>query len=187
MSERTVILYTFSKRFAMTGWRLGCAAGPTPVIEAIAKLNTNDESCTTHFIQHAGIAALRDPSGSIALLEELRRRRDATARSLANVPGIEFAVPEATFISSHGWQRQWSVSATQMLASLRPQRSTKQECRFAHGITSADHSHVKTIDFDSRIPASVKSASSADFNDLPSGSIKERNDCPTHCRHRKNS
>ncbi|MGB0729904.1 MAG: aminotransferase class I/II-fold pyridoxal phosphate-dependent enzyme, partial [Ilumatobacteraceae bacterium] len=97
MSERTVILYTFSKRFAMTGWRLGCAAGPPPVIEAIAKLNTNDESCTTHFIQHAGIAALRDPSGSLALLEELRRRRDATARGLADVPGIEFAVPEATF------------------------------------------------------------------------------------------
>ena len=97
MSERTVILYTFSKRFAMTGWRLGCAAGPTPVIEAIAKLNTNDESCTTHFIQHAGIAALRDPSGSLALLEELRRRRDATASGLADVPGIEFAVPEATF------------------------------------------------------------------------------------------
>ena len=91
------VINSFSKYFAMTGWRLGCAAGPTPVIEAIAKLNTNDESCTTHFIQHAGIAALRDPSGSLALLEELRRRRDATARGLADVPGVEFAIPEATF------------------------------------------------------------------------------------------
>ena len=189
MSERTVILYTFSKRFAMTGWRLGCAAGPTPVIEAIARLNTNDESCTTHFIQHAGIAALRDPSGSIALLEELRRRRDATARGLAPMyPASSLPFLKQPFISSPGWQRQWTVSATQMLASLRPQRSTKQECRFARGITSADHSHVKMTDlFGSRTPASVKSASSADFNDLPSGSIKERNDCPTHCRHRKNS
>jgi len=97
MSERTIILYTFSKRFAMTGWRLGCAAGPTQVIEAIAKLNTNDESCTTHFVQHAGVAALSDPSGAAPLLEELRRRRDATAAGLAEVPGIEFAVPEATF------------------------------------------------------------------------------------------
>jgi len=97
MSERTVILYTFSKRFAMTGWRLGCAAGPTQVIEAIAKLNTNDESCTTHFVQHAGVAALSDPSGAAPLLEELRRRRDATATGLAEVPGVQFAVPEATF------------------------------------------------------------------------------------------
>jgi len=97
MSERTVILYTFSKRFAMTGWRLGCAAGPVPVIEAISKLNTNDESCTTHFVQHAGVAALNDPSGAVPLLDELRRRRDATASALADVPGVEFAVPEATF------------------------------------------------------------------------------------------
>ena len=97
MSERTIILYTFSKRFAMTGWRLGCAAGPVPVIEAIAKLNTNDESCTTHFVQHAGVAALNDPSGSLPLLDELRRRRDTTASALADVPGVEFAVPEATF------------------------------------------------------------------------------------------
>ena len=37
MGERTVILYTFSKRFAMTGWRLGCAAGPVPVIEEIGR------------------------------------------------------------------------------------------------------------------------------------------------------
>ncbi len=39
MAERTVILYTFSKKFAMTGWRLGCAAGPKEVIEAISKFN----------------------------------------------------------------------------------------------------------------------------------------------------
>ncbi len=97
MVERTIILYTFSKRFAMTGWRLGCAAGPEAVIAAFARLNTNDESCTTHFIQHAGIAALEDPSGSAPMLDELRRRRDATAAGLAQVPGIEFAVPEATF------------------------------------------------------------------------------------------
>ena len=46
MAERTVILYTFSKKFAMTGWRLGCAVAPVAVAEQIAKINTNDESCT---------------------------------------------------------------------------------------------------------------------------------------------
>ena len=97
MEERTVILYTFSKKFAMTGWRLGCAAGPQQVIDMIAKLNTNDESCTTHFVQHAGVAALNDPSGAAVLLAELQRRRDATAAALADVPGVIFAAPEATF------------------------------------------------------------------------------------------
>ncbi|MEL0284204.1 MAG: pyridoxal phosphate-dependent aminotransferase, partial [Ilumatobacter sp.] len=46
MAERTVILHTFSKKFAMTGWRLGCAVAPEAIAAPIAKLNTNDESCT---------------------------------------------------------------------------------------------------------------------------------------------
>ena len=97
MAERTVILYTFSKKFAMTGWRLGCAVAPTNVADQIAKLNTNDESCTTHFVQAAGVEALRDPSGGVPILAELQRRRDAAVAALAAVPGVRCATPEATF------------------------------------------------------------------------------------------
>ncbi|MEO6652906.1 MAG: aminotransferase class I/II-fold pyridoxal phosphate-dependent enzyme [Ilumatobacteraceae bacterium] len=97
MAERTVILYTFSKKFAMTGWRLGCAAAPVEIAQQIAKINTNDESCTTHFVQAAGVAALADPSGAATLLTELERRRDATVVGLAGVPGVHCATPEATF------------------------------------------------------------------------------------------
>ena len=97
MAERTVILYTFSKKFAMTGWRLGAAVGPVRVAEQIAKLNTNDESCTTHFVQAAGVEGLRDPSGAAPILAELERRRDAAVATLAAVPGITCATPEATF------------------------------------------------------------------------------------------
>ncbi|MFA5774914.1 MAG: pyridoxal phosphate-dependent aminotransferase, partial [Ilumatobacteraceae bacterium] len=57
MQERTVILYTFSKKYAMTGWRLGAAIGPSRIIERIACLNTNEESCTTQFVQWAGVEA----------------------------------------------------------------------------------------------------------------------------------
>ncbi len=39
----------------MTGWRLGAAIAPHAIADSIAKLNTNDESCTTHFVQHAGV------------------------------------------------------------------------------------------------------------------------------------
>ena len=97
MADRTVILYTFSKKFAMTGWRLGCAAAPVHVADQIAKLNTNDESCTTHFVQAAGVEALRDPSGGAPILAELRRRRDAAVAGLEAIPGIRCATPEATF------------------------------------------------------------------------------------------
>jgi aspartate/methionine/tyrosine aminotransferase len=97
MAERTVILYTFSKKFAMTGWRLGCAAGPENVIAQIAKLNTNDESCTTHFVQVAGVEALRNPEGAAPILAELQRRRDAAIDALKRVPGLKVARPDATF------------------------------------------------------------------------------------------
>jgi aspartate/methionine/tyrosine aminotransferase len=97
MAERTVILYTFSKKFAMTGWRLGCAVAPTDVAAHIAKLNTNDESCTTHFVQAAGVEALRDPSGSAPMVAELQRRRDAAVAGLLASPGISCATPDSTF------------------------------------------------------------------------------------------
>ncbi|MFW2333887.1 pyridoxal phosphate-dependent aminotransferase [Ilumatobacter sp.] len=97
LAERTVILYTFSKKFAMTGWRLGCAVAPVAIAEQIAKINTNDESCTTHFVQAAGVEALRDPSGAAPLLAELERRRDAAVAGLSAVPGLSCPTPEATF------------------------------------------------------------------------------------------
>lgn len=98
MQERTVILYTFSKKYAMTGWRLGAAIGPDNIAAAIAKLNTNDESCTTHFVQAAGVEALTGPTqGSTALRNELQRRRDAACDILETIDGLWCPRPESTF------------------------------------------------------------------------------------------
>ena len=98
MQERTVILYTCSKRFAMTGWRLGAAIGPQAVIDVINKLNTNAESCTTHFIQRAMVEAIPgDESGPQAILQELKARRDAAVAGLNAIEGISIAPPQSTF------------------------------------------------------------------------------------------
>jgi aspartate/methionine/tyrosine aminotransferase len=98
MQQRTVILYTFSKKFAMTGWRLGAAIAPVPVAEMIAKLNTNDESCTAHFVQWAGVEGITgDQSGPAALVDVMHTRRDATVAGVNAVPGMHTACPEATF------------------------------------------------------------------------------------------
>lgn len=98
MQERTVILYTCSKRFAMTGWRCGAAIGPQPVIDMINKLNTNLESCTTHFIQRAMIDVIPgDTSGPDAILAELRKRRDAAVVGLNAIEDISIQAPASTF------------------------------------------------------------------------------------------
>jgi aspartate/methionine/tyrosine aminotransferase len=98
MAERSVILYTFSKKFAMTGWRLGASIGPKPVIDVIAKLNVNDESCSNHFIQYGALEGLTgDPSGPLQILQTLRERRDLAVDLLNRIPGVHCLRPNATF------------------------------------------------------------------------------------------
>jgi len=98
MQERSIILYTCSKRFAMTGWRLGAAIGPKSAIDIINKFNTNFESCTTHFIQKGMVEAIEgDTSGPDSIIEELRRRRDAAVAGLNAIDGISITAPNSTF------------------------------------------------------------------------------------------
>ncbi|MEW5813816.1 MAG: aminotransferase class I/II-fold pyridoxal phosphate-dependent enzyme [Spirochaetota bacterium] len=98
MEERCVILYTFSKKFAMTGWRLGAAIGPQAIIEQIAKLNVNDESCSNHFIQYGAIEGLTgDQSSPKKIIEILKERRDRAVDILQSIKGIRCFKPKATF------------------------------------------------------------------------------------------
>ena len=98
MQERSVILWTCSKRYAMTGWRLGAAIGPTEIIDVINTMNTNIESCTNHFVQKAMSEVIPDERGAVlAIVDELRRRRDAAVAGLNAIDGISVPTPECTF------------------------------------------------------------------------------------------
>jgi aspartate/methionine/tyrosine aminotransferase len=98
MADRTVVLYTFSKKFAMTGWRLGASVGPKEIVDVIAKINVNDESCSNHFVQYGALAGLQgDQSEVQTILDTLEARRDATAAGLNAIEGINTFVPNATF------------------------------------------------------------------------------------------
>jgi aspartate/methionine/tyrosine aminotransferase len=98
MKERSIILYTCSKRFAMTGWRIGAAIGPEAVIEIISKINTNIESCTAHFIQKAMVEAIEgDTTGPDQIMKILRARRDAAVAGLNAIDSIFIQPPNSTF------------------------------------------------------------------------------------------
>jgi aspartate/methionine/tyrosine aminotransferase len=98
IAERSVLLYTFSKKFAMTGWRLGAAIGPREIIEVITKLNVNDESCSNHFIQYGALEGLTgDQEGPRKILSILNERRDAAVTLLNEMPGVICPAPESTF------------------------------------------------------------------------------------------
>lgn len=100
MQKRTLCGYTFSKSFAMTGWRLGGVLGPKWLVDQVTKINTNDEACTTHFIQVAGVTALNHPDAkqfTTDMVKKLEERRDVLAEELNAVPGIHAITPKATF------------------------------------------------------------------------------------------
>jgi aspartate/methionine/tyrosine aminotransferase len=98
MAERTVIIDGFSKSFAMTGWRLGYAVAPVPVIDAMDLLVLNTFTCTAEFTQVAAIEALRDSTNAVdAMVSEYRKRRDQFIAGLARIPGFRCQAPDGAF------------------------------------------------------------------------------------------
>lgn len=98
MAERTVIIDGFSKSFAMTGWRLGYAVAPPPLVEALDLLAVNSYTCVAEFTQHAAIEALRDRGAATPrMVAEFARRRDQFIRDLDAVPGFRCQMPEGAF------------------------------------------------------------------------------------------
>lgn len=98
MKERTIILDGMSKTYAMTGWRLGYGVMPLNIAEAVTQLVTNDESCTTTFVQIAGIEALEgSQKGADDMKEVFAKRREIIVEELRKVPGFTCHMPKGAF------------------------------------------------------------------------------------------
>jgi aspartate aminotransferase len=97
MAERTITLNGFSKAYSMTGWRLGYFAGPEEVVEQAGKIHSHSVTCATHFVQYAGVEALRNTDDAVAEMREaFRERRDMLCDLLAE-HGVEVPRPEGAF------------------------------------------------------------------------------------------
>ncbi len=96
--KQCILLDGFSKAYAMTGWRLGYLVGPSSLMEKMGLLMINALSCTTTFVQHAGITAL---TGTQAPLKEMmvtfKKRRDAIVAGLNSIPGFSCKTPLGAF------------------------------------------------------------------------------------------
>lgn len=97
MADRTLTVNGMSKAYAMTGWRLGYLAGPAPVIDAAAKVQSHSVSCATNFVQRAGITALKDCEDSVrAMRSDFKHRRDVLVDRLRD-EGVDVGSPEGAF------------------------------------------------------------------------------------------
>jgi len=96
--RRTIVINALSKSYAMTGWRIGYAAGPREVIKAMASVQSHLVSHTAAFVQRAAVLALNGPQTSVAeMVAEFERRRDYMAQRLAAMPAMQCRVPEGAF------------------------------------------------------------------------------------------
>ena len=105
MHERTLTVNGVSKGFAMTGWRIGYAGGPSPLVRAMESLQSHTSGNPSSVSQEAAEAALRlTVAGDPALVAErsrvheaLRGRRDRVCRALSAIPGVRPACPAGAF------------------------------------------------------------------------------------------
>jgi aspartate/methionine/tyrosine aminotransferase len=98
LRERTVYVQTFSKTYAMTGWRVGYLTGPREVVEAAAHTHRTHNGSVNTAVQHAALAALDLPDGVVeAMVDTYRKRRDLVVAYLSGVGGLHLVAPEGAF------------------------------------------------------------------------------------------
>ena len=97
MAERTIVVNGFSKAYAMTGWRLGYAAGPQPIIKVMTKIHQSAIMSAPTTSQYAAIVALRECDGEIERMrDEYNQRRRLVVKGFNDL-GLECFEPKGAF------------------------------------------------------------------------------------------
>jgi aspartate aminotransferase len=105
--SNVIVVGSFSKTFAMTGWRLGYVLAPAPLVAAVTKLQSQSTSNPCSITQYAGLAAMRGPMDGVGvMLAEYARRRERIVAGLRAIPGVTCTAPQGAFyvfpnISAH--------------------------------------------------------------------------------------
>ena len=98
MKQRTIVINGVSKAYAMTGWRLGYAAGPANIIATAGKVQEHSTSCVNSITQYACVTALNEEDDSIEKMrQEFSVRRDFLYNELKKIPHISCFKPQGAF------------------------------------------------------------------------------------------
>jgi len=98
IKEKVVIINGFSKAYAMTGWRLGYAVGPKPIIKAMNKIQGQVTSCPNSITQWAGVEALSGPQDTVSSMrDEFEIRRNFVMERIDSIPNVSYVKPKGAF------------------------------------------------------------------------------------------
>jgi len=98
LKDRTIVVNGVSKAYAMTGWRIGYAAGPEEIIAAVSKIQSQNTSNPTSISQKASVEALNGDQSVVSMMVgEFRKRRDVIVAALNDIPNVKCLLPEGAF------------------------------------------------------------------------------------------
>ena len=98
LKDRTIVVNGVSKAYAMTGWRIGYAAGPEEIIAAVSKIQSQNTSNPTSISQKASVEALNGDQSVVAMMvSEFQKRRDVIVAALNDIPNVKCLLPEGAF------------------------------------------------------------------------------------------
>lgn len=103
LKDRTLIVNGVSKSYAMTGWRVGYAAGPAPLVKAMSTIQSQSVTSVSSIMQAATVAALNGPQDDVARFREaFERRRNLVVDGIRQVNGLTLPPPEGAFYAYIG-------------------------------------------------------------------------------------
>jgi aspartate aminotransferase len=98
LKDRTIVVNGVSKAYAMTGWRIGYAAGPEEIIAAVNKIQSQNTSNPTSISQKASVEALNGDQSIVSMMVgEFQKRRDVIVAALNDIPNVKCLSPEGAF------------------------------------------------------------------------------------------
>jgi aspartate aminotransferase len=127
LKDRTIVVNGVSKAYAMTGWRIGYAAGPEEIISAVSKIQSQNTSNPTSISQKASVEALNGDQSVVSMMVgEFRKRRDVIVAALNDIPNVKCLLPEGAFyvfpnvsgVYGHSYKGKKITDSTQLIDYL---------------------------------------------------------------------
>jgi aspartate aminotransferase len=148
IKAKTTVVNGLSKAYAMTGWRIGYAAGPKELVKAMTNIQSQSTSNPTSIAQKAAVEALRGPQDFITvMLSEFDRRRKFLINELNSVPGISCLAPTGAFYAFPNTSKLYGKSAgkRKILSSSDLALYLLEEAKVAlvHGGAFGDDDYVR--------------------------------------------
>jgi aspartate aminotransferase len=148
VKEKTIVVNGLSKSYAMTGWRIGFAAGPKEIIKAMTDIQSQSTSNPTSIAQKAAVEALTGPQDFIkTMLDEFDRRRKFLVKELNSITGMRcltptgafYAFPDTSFFYGKKTDK-YKISSSNDLAMYLLE---KANVALVHGAAFGDDSYIR--------------------------------------------